>query len=415
MRRLALALLFATAAPARAASPNPDDLVPTPEVQVKCRALVRQLGSDDFEEREAAQKQLAALGRIARPALFAGATASPDQEVRSRCAQLLPRATELDLRAKLETFLADTDARYEHDLPAWRAFRRVVCNEWSVGGHTVWSDRAREKAARQVFAEMLVSHANRRLLFAIDGSRLELTELVVGRKLDLYDQRYRRGDDTAREPTLDEVATLLFADSRVGSQYIPRRGGSVTTFLLSGSGFSAAARAGDEKGKVYRAIAAAWLDSRNEPREMSSAMTLALNLDLPDQAVGLAARLFAMPGTTAMIRGRAAGNLVNYGTKKHIPLLEKALADPFVVASVRVGLVEGADPLVYEIQVRDVALAVSIQLAGQNPTAYEFTDRSPDAGFDRYSPHTRFYFTDDEARKKAFAKWAEWRKANPNG
>src|SRR3954462_3803141 len=104
---LALACLLGFASVSNAASPNPDDLAIPAEVQVKARALVRQLGSEDYPEREDAQEQLAKLGRSARPALFAGATTDPDPEIRFRCSQLLPNAAALDLKAKLDTFLAD--------------------------------------------------------------------------------------------------------------------------------------------------------------------------------------------------------------------------------------------------------------------------------------------------------------------
>ena len=410
MRRflLALACSIAAAAPAGAASPDPADLVPTPEVQVKCRALVRQLGSEDFEEREDAQKQLAAFGRSARAALLDGVNTSPDPEVRTRCAQLLPAANALDTQAKLETFLADTTGQYEHELPGWKTFRAAVCNEWSFCGQTLWSDRALQKAARQIFVDMISTRDNRRLILAVDGSRLELTELVVARKLDLYEHR-SRGE--GREPTLDEIAALLFADSRVGSQYIPRRAASMS-YLLSGSGFTSAVRGADEKGKVYRAIAVAWLDSRNEPREMYSAMSVATGLDLNDQAAGLAARLLTMPGVTATYRSRAATNLVYYGSAKHIPLLAKAMTDTNVVYTVQL-----ADLATHEVQVRDVALGISIVLAGQKLVDYGFTDRHAGvAGYETQSySYTRYYFADDAARKKALTKWTDWRKANPNG
>lgn len=86
MHRSALALaLILAAGSSRAASPDPADLEVPPELQVKSRALVRRLGSEEFAEREEAQKQLAALGRLARPALLDGANASPDPEVRFRC------------------------------------------------------------------------------------------------------------------------------------------------------------------------------------------------------------------------------------------------------------------------------------------------------------------------------------------
>ncbi len=47
-----VACLFAITAWSRAASPNPADLEVTPELQVKTRVLVEQLGSDDYNERE---------------------------------------------------------------------------------------------------------------------------------------------------------------------------------------------------------------------------------------------------------------------------------------------------------------------------------------------------------------------------
>ena len=63
------------------------------EVPLTGRALVRQLGSEEYDEREDAQKQLAARGRSARAALLEGVNTNPDPEIRSRCAQLLPAAS----------------------------------------------------------------------------------------------------------------------------------------------------------------------------------------------------------------------------------------------------------------------------------------------------------------------------------
>lgn len=55
-------------------------------------ALVRQLGSDEFAEREAASRKLAALGQAAVDALRHGLK-SDDPEVRSRAARLLQSIT----------------------------------------------------------------------------------------------------------------------------------------------------------------------------------------------------------------------------------------------------------------------------------------------------------------------------------
>jgi len=409
------ACLLAAAGWAHAASPNPDDLVATPEIQVKARALVRQLGSDDFPTREGAQQQLADLGRHARPALLSGVNTSPDPEVRLRCAQLLPAATALDVRARLDTFLADTKGEYRHDLPAWNAFRAAVRSEWSVCGRVVWTDRALDLAAREVFAELAAAPANRRVLLAIDGSRVELATLALDRRHELSPPRFARrgGDDPPRrDPTLADVTALLFAESRIGSQYAPRQ--PPPSYLLSSSGFMTAARGTDEKAKVYRAVAAVWLDSRNDPRDMSQALTVAGNLGLTDQECGLAARLLTMPGVAAMYRSRAASVLVSSGGRKHVPLLAKALSDTVVVATVAEN---GLGLPAYEVQVRDLALAVSVVLAGQKAEDYGFRDRYADSPpYDgRSFTYTRYYFADDAARKKALAKWAEWRAAHPDG
>ncbi|MBY0456378.1 MAG: hypothetical protein K2V38_03510, partial [Gemmataceae bacterium] len=85
MTRLALltvltALSAALLAPAASAAPvaDPKQLAIPPAELVKARELVRQLGNDTFAEREAAERELAAMGRAARAALFDGATNETD-------------------------------------------------------------------------------------------------------------------------------------------------------------------------------------------------------------------------------------------------------------------------------------------------------------------------------------------------
>ncbi|QJW98107.1 hypothetical protein [Frigoriglobus tundricola] len=416
MYRLGLVLVFAClhgTGGVRAAPPNPDDLDAPAEIQVKARALVRQLGSEDYQAREDAQSQLADLGRYARRALLEGATASAEPEVRFRCGQLLPAATAQDIAARIDTFLADTKGEYEHHLPGWKAFRATVRSEWALLGRVVWSDRALDTAARQVFADMIAAPANRRLLMAVDGSRVELADLVTARRQAFTGPRGVRGEVPAAPPTLADVTVLLFAESRGGSQYLPRR--SPITYLMSESGFTRAAADTDEKGRVYRAVAVAWLNTRDEPREMYQALTVAEQLNLTEPACELAARLLAMPGVTAAYRGRAASELASIGTKKHIPLLDRAATDASVVYSVRKPpSLDGKTEAIYEIQVRDLALAVSILLAEQKLQDYGFTDRygGNAPAEKRAYTYSRYYFTDDDARKRALAKWADWRKSH---
>jgi len=417
---LVIACLFASTHWLKAASPNPEDLAAPPEIQVKARVLVDRLGSEDFAVREDAQKQLAALGRLARPALLVGVNTHPSQEVRLRCAELLPHATALDIRAKLDTFLADVNGEYEHDLPGWMTFRASVCREWVLFGQVVWSNRTLDKAARQVFASMIATPANRRLLLAVDGSQVELAERVASRRQELFNERYPRDRELpVRDPTIEDITTLLFAESLVGSQLGLRRRSSIGS-LMSASGFMGAVRGKDEKAAVYRALAIAWLNSRNEPREMYQALSIASSLDLNDEACGLAVRLLTMPGLQAIFRGRAASYLASNGSKKHLPLLEKGMSDTLVVASIRptTRLQGSSEEDTHDVQLRDLVLVVSILLAEQKPEDYGFTDlRANVKDEPTYYPsflYNRYYFADETVRKKAFAKWADWRKANAN-
>jgi HEAT repeat protein len=105
---LLMACLLAPAGPAAAAGPDPDEEVlsragvgvedaalldfvkkrsVTPD-EARIKALVRRLGADDFEAREEASRQLAAVGGPARPYLEA-ALNDPDAEVVRRAAECL--------------------------------------------------------------------------------------------------------------------------------------------------------------------------------------------------------------------------------------------------------------------------------------------------------------------------------------
>ena len=112
-------------------------------------------------------------------------------------------------------------------------------------------------------------------LHLADGSRVYLSDAVVWRRQELYDQRDARDEIAGTDLlTLDDVTALLFAESLVGSSYVSGRRTSASS-LLSGCGFYAAARKGDARAKVLRAVAGAWLDSRNEAREMYSGIGIA--------------------------------------------------------------------------------------------------------------------------------------------
>ncbi|MFO0825735.1 MAG: hypothetical protein U0792_21885 [Gemmataceae bacterium] len=404
-------------------SPDPRTLL-IPEAELnRARDLVQQLGSEQYAEREQAEISLSQMGRLARPALLEAVSNDTNAEVRSRCRGLLPKATTLELKARLAVFLADAEGQFEHDLAGWNEFRSLVRNQWSLFGYPVWVDRSLDSEARKLFAEMISTQANRQILFAIGTKQSELGSLAANRRQELYWQKYPRQvfvggvprpPVTRRDPTMSDILTLLVLETQVGEHFAPPRNAPITT-LMSTSGFTSAVSGDDAHSKVCRAVINAWFDTRHDPMEMYQALNLANNVGLPDHAGNLAIRLFQSKGAPIIYRGMAAATLVRLNNKNHIPLLEKAMTDNGIVYTIRkplpgkpVGEWES-----HEIQLRDVALAVSLILTQQKPEDYGFVDQQRGNG----NPGTNYNYTrlylPEKQRDAAFAKWKEWREKNP--
>lgn len=401
MRILALSLLLASSALAVESSPDPKRLAIPAADTLKAQELVRQLGSDDFVDREAAHERLSKMGRLAKPTLSNAVATNPDPEVRSRCRELLPKAAAEDMKARLDTFLADADGKFEHDLPGWNEFR-------AVAGSTVGS--------RALFTEIMTDPTNRALLMGFAGSGADLGVLIAGRKAELYNWRFPRAvivngivsqPSARREPSPADIAALLFAEAHVESAKVPRTIAVSSLFLTPG--FTQTVKDGSERGNAMKAVVVKWMDTRDDPAQLSQAMSIASSLDIKEVA-GVAAKVLA-GGGTALTRANAAYLIARHDGKPHAAALEKALDD---TAAQTIGTVIAANGVrtARTIQVRDAALAALLLLSGQDTEEYGFVEQFKGAG------NTKFTYTartlPDDARQKAFDKWKAWRAKNPD-
>lgn len=89
VRPLAVLLLLAGCAPPMTADPKPVDIVDTPSMARPIDALIERLQSDGLELRDAAARELLAMGPIAEPELRRALAASDVPEVRVRLAAIL--------------------------------------------------------------------------------------------------------------------------------------------------------------------------------------------------------------------------------------------------------------------------------------------------------------------------------------
>ena len=413
---VAFAALLGLLAPAPAAPPAPEKVdpdpksleIPTDELS-KARALVQKLGSEAFVDRETAERDLAAMGRLARLALLDGVNRDPDPEIRARCRSLLPRANADEMTARLDAFMADTDGKFEHDLPGWHELRSVVRGEWKVLGWTFSSRPDADKAARELFLEFINAPGGKKLLTALGGPPGELGQMVAARKTELYQMKYPRVSGVApRSPAVAEVAVVVFAESRVGARSVPRS--TVLTTVLTTSGVPAVVKGSDDRAVAMRAVMTAWFDSRTEPADLYSALTLANNMRNDDAAGRLAGRVMSTPGVPGYYKGQALTTLVRLKQADQLSAVEKSFTDSTALTAVT----KAVNGMVVRqtIEVRDAALAAALILTGQNPDEYGF-EGFPKGG----AGGTTFSYVwakiPEDKRKEAFEKWNAWREKNP--
>jgi hypothetical protein len=397
----------AMSAPPTKPDPDPKSLaVPTEELS-KARELVQKLGSEAYVEREDAERHLAAMGRLARAALLDGVNADPDPEIRARCRTLLPRATAEEMKARLDAFLADTDGKYEHDLPGWHKLRATVRGEWKMFGWTVTPRPNADKAARELFIEFMQAPSGRHMLTALCGPPGELGQMVAARKTELFHAMYPRvGGVKPRNPSIAEIGLVVFAESQIHSRNVPRA--NAFSNVITNSGIPALVRGTDDRGLAMRAVMTAWFDSRTDAADMYTAMNLATTMQNTEAAVRLSARMMAAQGIPGVYKGQAIMTLVRHKSTEQLPAIEKAFTDNSVLTTT-IKIVNNMQ-VRQNIEVRDAALAAAIVMTGQDPNDYGFDGFPKTAG-------TNFSYAwakiSDDKRKEAFEKWKTWREKNP--
>lgn len=422
MNRLRMAVLAVglAAVPVSAASPDPKDLVVPAGELSKARELVHKLGSEAFQEREKATDDLAKMGRLAKVALAEALTTDPNPEVRSRTARLLPRAEAADLQARIDTFLADTDAKFKHDMPGWSVFRK------EVGG----TDAAADKAARELYVEAIKETANLDLLTALGGSAEAAGRAIADRRIGLFLEQnpgaFGRGFAPAmptkpRQPTLADIAVLLLAETVVPGKDIPRNAqfGHITAaqFIQQAPSMNAVNNPdGTTHGRAYRQLFVKWLDTRTTPEDLQVLPYMAANFRTVKEFGPLLRRIVTTEGVMGYSKGQALVYLAQRNGKEEEPFLKAQLKNDTAVNPVFLGVNPMGGQLQATCQIRDMALALLVTQAGQSIKDYHFTTAPGNIPNPVQNPYPTYAFMADEDRAKAFKKWAEFeakKKAEP--
>jgi hypothetical protein len=375
---LGLAAALACSAGGRAVASGQQ---PSPE---RIDALVRELGSDTFAVRERATRELIGLGIVTRDALSRAAKDS-DAEVRVRARAVLETVTESDFQERLDAFSADYDGSHRVTLPAWEQFSEQFGSS---------------RLARELFVEM--QRAEGELLAAMAAGTKQASQALSKRARDVLEGQ--------REVHLQlgTLATFLFVASAEGVTVDHDGAGQLLPYVVqltyqrnSKSAFWPV---------VLKRMVGRWLAKDATPETAAQNLMLAAHLELRSEALSVAARILASDDKLlTQINSRMVAVLVvaRFGDKSHVAMLEKLLDD----ASPSPARPENV-PGKVQMQIRDIVLAVLVQLTDQELREYGEVAEHPYGAMGFQTP--AFTFASDEARGAALAKWAAWRGQHPD-
>ena len=402
--------------------------------------LVEQLGSQEFADREAAQKALRELGMKANSALRAGLK-SENPEVRNRSAKLLSEIRKDALATLVKGF--DPAKEQQPDHPVWKRYAAIAGDS---------------QASRELFARII---ANEKWIQTLDNA--EADPALAGRvyRVGIAEVFRDFNRDPARSPHWpcdlpEEVAYLLFLGSYAdaspakltGDEVVPTNGRSMVALgrgIIHGEGQILHANGLDLglKGKirffnvteeivgaagtdrVFAKLFAAWLVCRDPSSEVvPRAFRIAFGQRVPE-LLPLSRRYAAndfdpkrdvppLATITALVV------VAQLGTRADLPLFERHFGDETNVAAVDKPRTDGhwdydrPAPLTETTQMRDVALGLALLLHGANPEDFGFvvrkdTFKQKDGRYTiPWSTQLHLGFDSEASRTAAFKKAKAW-------
>ena len=365
---------------------------PAPSPTAKPEELIRLLGDKSYRVREVAARALISRGSAAVPALTA-ATKDPDPEVSERARQLLPQAAAVERNEKLALLLRDPSAPPPKGLAGLDRFLKAAGDG---------------QESRQLYAEMMELH--HRTVEAAETNPKAAAEQFTQFGMEAY-QKWQAGARTGRYSYDNlfggraDITFFLFlsADTRL-RQF--DGGVNRSSVLFNGTQITKAISE-KEGSPAMRKLFLDWLEKEPMSHLQQRGFMLAAQSGIKE-ALPLALKMLEKKERDPYGKSSIMLALVKLGTKDHINVLDPFLTDDTQVQSINFG--NGPQ---LTVQVRDVAMVVQIQLAGQKLTEYGYDNRFGTGGQSVYY----YGFPDDgdnksKARDEAHAKWKEWAKKN---
>jgi hypothetical protein len=373
-------------APAPAAQAN---LMPASDEEIS--KWIDELSHDTFSVREAAASRLLAAGTPARDALQP-ITNGPDPEARAAARRLVVLIDRTEFARRLEAFAADTDGRRKLTLPGWKQFRKLVGDD---------------PPARALFVDMQRAEGPM-FAAAFEKSGRPPQQLWEERLMRLVSWQVTAGNRNVPAP-MASCTAMIFLGS-VPDIEVSDNGAMLVDNLIQRPPVREAVMSQGPRDAVRRLVAA-WIHhcpNTNEDIVMRR-LNLITGLGIRE-AIGLpldvATQAKSYASLQPITRAKALTTVGQFGNRAHIEQLEPLLEDTSICMPL-----QGPQPgqPVPNVQIRDVALVVMLQLTGQQPADYGYLHArlQPQQAYVLESLHCE----STEKQEAAAAKWRAWRKS----
>jgi hypothetical protein len=370
------------------------------------RRDVAALGSDSYEEREAAFERLVAIGEPAMAPLEE-ATLSPDIEVAHRARRATERIRFLAFERRLGLYLEGkpvpgrplSDEGLNRPLLG-QAFYEELCGS--------------DLTDREFFVAMLRSERDLALAFEREPDRFPET---FKRRFEEAIGHVNSRAPLRSPPPVESIATLMLVLTDPAIDH-PRE-----TFVHSGwsllatqAYFQASVASPQRSGERLRAIVGQWVLAPSATLDVSAKSRISIELELP-QGIAFAAKYATEDVILPSARPYALQTLAVLGGREQAARMLPLLDDD-AICTTRYLPDKDGNNVRMPIQIRDVALGWLLYLTEQNPKTYGYAQL--EAVFERTKTDpanvhsaSNFWFASDADREAALAKWAAWLAQNP--
>ena len=351
-------------------------------------AWIDALGDEDFEAREYAESQLLTLGTAAIAPLQTRQDAV-DQELRFRVNRIIDVIRLQETQRAVESFLAG-----QASLPGWETFSSHVGDS---------------ELSRETFVKL---YRDRKQTLI----RHEQGKDPQGLMFELL----REFSETGIQQATININLMTCLSMQIACT-LPKMNANEDLFeirqllnrYLTQSAFVELAGEKNRLRQIHRDAAIAWIQFPDPSiRNISQRLAISQTLEVPEGLLVAVELLKSDEGAQNASLREALELVGTYGDKTHIHLVEKHLNNRSVLYTPRFVDKTQNKPVVYTVQVRDLALSTAIYLIGQKYSDYGLDQA--DQSFEGVRLPIRFSgFQNDEDRETAFEKWNRFRSQNP--